>query len=186
MYGGWHGHFSRVDDWCGAAGSGPGAGAVDISDALISVIDLGAGHYAFSEAGWIGGAMVTGSFSGVDLDNDLQINSFDGEISAFSMSFSGNARAQAFSLGLDDLYGLVFDLDNAVLGDGIDGTDPEGIFAVGINRLYAAGPGSITVCGEGVVCAAVANVPEPASWAMLIAGFGLTGAALRRRRYLAV
>jgi hypothetical protein len=26
------------------------------------------------------------------------------------------------------------------------------------------------------------TVPEPASWAMLIAGFGLTGAALRRRR----
>ena len=25
------------------------------------------------------------------------------------------------------------------------------------------------------------TVPEPASWAMLIAGFGLTGAALRRR-----
>jgi hypothetical protein len=28
-------------------------------------------------------------------------------------------------------------------------------------------------------------VPEPASWAMLIAGFGLTGAALRRRRLAA-
>jgi hypothetical protein len=27
-----------------------------------------------------------------------------------------------------------------------------------------------------------AGVPEPASWAMLIAGFGLTGAAMRRRR----
>ena len=26
------------------------------------------------------------------------------------------------------------------------------------------------------------NVPEPASWAMLIAGFGLTGAAMRRRQ----
>ena len=26
------------------------------------------------------------------------------------------------------------------------------------------------------------GIPEPASWAMLIAGFGLTGAALRRRR----
>ena len=29
------------------------------------------------------------------------------------------------------------------------------------------------------------GVPEPASWAMLIGGFGLTGAALRRRRALA-
>jgi hypothetical protein len=28
-------------------------------------------------------------------------------------------------------------------------------------------------------------IPEPASWAMLIAGFGLTGAAMRRRRLLA-
>ena len=29
---------------------------------------------------------------------------------------------------------------------------------------------------------AVGGVPEPASWALLVAGFGLTGAALRRRR----
>jgi hypothetical protein len=29
---------------------------------------------------------------------------------------------------------------------------------------------------------ALSAVPEPASWAMLIAGFGLTGAAMRRRR----
>ncbi len=30
--------------------------------------------------------------------------------------------------------------------------------------------------------AGIGGVPEPASWAMLIAGFGLTGAAMRRRR----
>ncbi len=30
----------------------------------------------------------------------------------------------------------------------------------------------------------VGGVPEPASWALLIAGFGLTGAAMRRRRAL--
>jgi hypothetical protein len=29
---------------------------------------------------------------------------------------------------------------------------------------------------------AVGGVPEPASWAMLITGFGLTGSAMRRRR----
>jgi len=32
----------------------------------------------------------------------------------------------------------------------------------------------------------ISNVPEPASWALLIAGFGLTGAALRRRRQVAI
>jgi hypothetical protein len=32
----------------------------------------------------------------------------------------------------------------------------------------------------------LSNVPEPSSWAMLIAGFGLTGAAMRRRRSTAV
>jgi hypothetical protein len=31
----------------------------------------------------------------------------------------------------------------------------------------------------------VGGVPEPASWAMMIGGFGLTGAAMRRRRTLA-
>jgi hypothetical protein len=42
----------------------------------------------------------------------------------------------------------------------------------GSYNLSISGPGDITV---GVV-------PEPASWAMLISGFGLTGAAMRRRR----
>lgn len=32
----------------------------------------------------------------------------------------------------------------------------------------------------------ISSVPEPASWAMLIAGFGLTGTAMRRRRVRAV
>lgn len=30
----------------------------------------------------------------------------------------------------------------------------------------------------------VANVPEPDSWALMIAGFGLTGAVMRRRRHV--
>ncbi|OYQ31016.1 hypothetical protein CHU93_05855 [Sandarakinorhabdus cyanobacteriorum] len=37
--------------------------------------------------------------------------------------------------------------------------------------------------GRGILT--IATVPEPASWAMLIAGFGLTGATLRRRRAVA-
>ena len=58
-----------------------------------------------------------------------------------------------------------------------------------IRKLVSAaviGPGLCDVCGEGIACAVVASVPEPTNWAMMIAGFGLLGAVVRRRRYLAV
>jgi hypothetical protein len=38
----------------------------------------------------------------------------------------------------------------------------------------------------GQAAAAAAAVPEPASWAMMIGGFGLVGAAMRRQRKVAV
>jgi hypothetical protein len=38
-------------------------------------------------------------------------------------------------------------------------------------------------CGRGALT--ISTVPEPASWAMLIAGFGLTGAVMRRRKPVA-
>jgi hypothetical protein len=40
--------------------------------------------------------------------------------------------------------------------------------------------------GETTFSLATAGVPEPANWALLIAGFGLVGAAARRRRAVAV
>ena len=61
---------------------------------------------------------------------------------------------------------------------GIDGNDQfHGVRFGGNYMLLAA-----TADGGAVGGA----VPEPASWAMLIAGFGLTGAAMRRRRSTAV
>lgn len=38
------------------------------------------------------------------------------------------------------------------------------------------------VSGSSTLTISAASVPEPASWAMLIAGFGLAGAAIRRSR----
>jgi hypothetical protein len=46
--------------------------------------------------------------------------------------------------------------------------------------IQAHGPGAITLTIHDSAIAGA--IPEPASWAMLIAGFGLVGAALRRRR----
>ena len=60
------------------------------------------------------------------------------------------------------------------LGDDLAPVVKDAI-ATSLTSAIAQGAG-ITIPG------AVGSVPEPSSWAMLIAGFGLVGAALRRRR----
>lgn len=49
----------------------------------------------------------------------------------------------------------------------------------GQGTIFSTNGNAVAYRLEGVT---TTNVPEPASWAMLIAGFGLTGAAMRRRR----
>jgi hypothetical protein len=90
-----------------------------------------------------------------------------------------------------------FTTDGAVVPN-----DPDGI--AWTNLAYSRfslllGPGSYnfgvsTQCEAGCpagfsirldTAPAGPGVPEPASWALLIAGFGLTGAAMRRRRVVA-
>ena len=168
--------------------AGPANAGIAISSNAVTVIAVGGGNFEFSQGGWSNGGFVTGSFSGNDDDGYLVLDSFEDEITAFSMSFSGNSRVPVFSLGFDDLVGLVFRLDNGMtLGDDGPGGFDEGILAVGYSHVYAAGPGPLEgpPCGIGEPCAFVANVPEPANWAMMIAGFGLVGAIMRRRNHRA-
>ena len=82
---------------------------------------------------------------------------------------------------------IVYNDDNPTIGlSGFTATLSAGIsyFAVatgfdnndfGAYTLAINGPGTVLIDGAG-------GVPEPASWALLIAGFGLTGAALRARK----
>jgi len=60
--------------------------------------------------------------------------------------------------------------------------DFDGIFNAGWGEFSGYVP---TFIHEDFINASTA-VPEPSSWAMLIAGFGLTGAMMRRRRTVAV
>ncbi len=66
------------------------------------------------------------------------------------------------------------------------GTSPTGIeYFVWNNDTNPDGNASwnyFADFGDAKFSATFGAVPEPASWAMLIAGFGLTGAAMRRRR----
>jgi hypothetical protein len=54
------------------------------------------------------------------------------------------------------------------------------------NSFPVAGLIQFDNLGVAVDASVTAGVPEPASWAMLITGFGLTGAVMRRRRSFAV
>lgn len=150
----------------------------------VLVADLGGGSYSFSQSGFDGGASMTGSFTGFDTDGNFILDAFQGELSSFSASFSGNSLVNAWSTNLGF---LVFELNGSnSLGDDLMGN--EGIVALDVVNAFewAAGSGPFQICDGSQACGIVTGsggiVPEPASWMMLIAGFGLTGAALRRRR----
>lgn len=155
--------------------------------------------FTFEQGGFLDGdgveGIVTGKFLGIDSNDNGQLSSFDGEILDFMMSFSGNGLVGAFSLGLDDLFGLVYDLDGGPLGDGLS-LDVEGIGAFGLFFGYVAGPGLGDVCGIGVECSlvyddnsfgesvsgelvTVRQVPEPGTLGLL--GLGLIGMGVARR-----
>lgn len=166
--------------------AGPADAGISLSSNVVTVVSLGAGNFELLQNGWSNGGFISGSFLGNDDNGDFFIDSFEDEVTAFSMNFSGNSRIAAFSLGFDDLYGRAFRLDAGnTLGDGSQGDLDEGILVVGYSHIYGAGPGALggALCGGSEPCALIANIPEPASWTMLIAGFGLVGAAMRRRSH---
>ena len=126
----------------------------------------------------------------------------DGDGTAFETAiFTGifsltSAAAVEFQLGSDD--------DSFIYVDGkLFGQNP-GIHAISdvdfTSPVLSAGPHTLEVffsdrqnvgsefdlnlLSDDVVITAP-GVPEPASWALMIAGFGLAGAALRRRRTVA-
>jgi len=80
--------------------------------------------YNFSQIGFDEGATISGSFTVNDLDNSgaVAVGTLFGdftEITAFSLSFSGNSTVGAFNHTLADLTALSYNLNSPYLGDEI-------------------------------------------------------------------
>jgi hypothetical protein len=90
------------------------AAAVVLASALtLTAFGADAANYTFSQ-GFSGEGIVTGSFTGVDLNSDDVLDASYGEISNFFLSFSGQGINQGINFTLTqtqgDLVGLVWDM----------------------------------------------------------------------------
>lgn len=161
----------------GAALSG---GTGDLTDGVIALgpwyaveNNSGTGPYV----GWVGG--------GATLNPVITFN------------FTGSPTITSLSLHIDNSTAGGVYAPASILIDGI-GTaftaPPSGTIGwINITGLSLTGSSHTVqlnqVSGNWVFVSEVtfgSDVPEPASWAMMIAGFGLVGGALRRRRMVAV
>ncbi len=68
----------------------------------------------------------------------------------------------------------------------ISGTGDDQVYKVTLNtdryKEFWFGNNNDSADGYRLDSISVAAVPEPATWALMISGFGLAGASLRRRR----
>ncbi|MBB6226446.1 hypothetical protein FHS79_000600 [Polymorphobacter multimanifer] len=109
---------------------------------------------------------VSGTFNGVETTASLiNFGRSDGIFSAAALNI------QAPGLGFTQFVGPVI----------FGGTTQNPTFAPGTFTLNSLVSGRSVLTISAIAAGAV---PEPASWAMLIAGFGLVGASMRRRNSL--
>lgn len=114
------------------------------------------------------GAPVLPSWEIITTDNQNKFNS------PYELIAGGPTQTTNFSTGLASFTGS--SMFNYVLTGGIDILDPTAPYGATL-RNDARAAISVTYNFRE----AVAAVPEPSTWAMMILGFGIVGAAMRRR-----
>ena len=144
------------------------------------------GDYTITTDGTLG-TLSAGNYTGYTLslnyNNVIRNSSGNAVYAGYGTGGSATASALSFDFGTFQ-NGIVF----------FDGNDALCFVAAGLScvgeptpasLLYSAPIGAngyLPRSGGVEVIATSGAVPEPASWAMLIAGFGLVGAAARRKK----
>lgn len=110
------------------------------------------------------------------------VNNPGGVLIVNGRSLAGGTIAMNLGFGARNVYtpGVFFDTFDLSAAAGDLSGGANGQFAVGGNGM---GSNYYFRIATIAMAAAPAGVPEPASWALLIAGFGLVGAAMRRRAF---
>jgi hypothetical protein len=164
------------------------------AQALVGFTIVADGHYVARDArGNVTSdffTKLTSTFYGETWDSDFW---FEGNNPFGSCSLNYNPNIAPCATASRDGNVLVFRVSGLAVSYGIFSvnltfdrdieSDPSAFEGAGfVSGLYAYSyghhSGSISLTGPVVIAA---GIPEPATWAMLIAGFGLAGAALRRR-----
>lgn len=105
--------------------------------------------------------------------------SFSGSINSFSLDFAGIFTSSSTRLFIFDGSTLL----DTVVATGSTGQETLSFSAPSFTSVVVT-PGEFNdwVGFDNLEFTFADVIPEPSSWAMMIAGFGLTGAMLRRRR----
>ena len=116
--------------------------------------------------------------------NYNQIEWETGNASGGANGLGGTSAAVGFNAGTGNAPGTFYEL----AGSRTPGTFLDDGTAPLVNTTNDGVPGQLLfqVRNGGVVVPPVGEVPEPASWAMMLGGFGMIGGALRRRQRTSV
>jgi len=188
----------------GAANVASAATAVDISamsgTGVTQFFDAGTYRIDFVEGAYSGWSFWGGSNAGC---SETGVNCSAGYTNMFTMAQDG---VDTLIIKLVDgsqygygMYGTLAQALAAYQAGGLSASTDGGqtytaalqpltftVGAGGANIRFYINDGYYADNGNGGVSLSITAVPEPASWALMIGGFGLAGAALRTRRRMAL